>query len=131
MLNIDTCLQRTRYAQKDARKAALATKYIGRGSPRSSTNAYRLAIGPQFANTGNYAPGDTVWISAEGARANRLNPDFREIGMAIDALTTIITDGPTDRQRPYNVGERQVGTYLTTRGYVEVSPGRWQPQAGL
>jgi hypothetical protein len=82
---VDTCLTRTRYAAKDARKAAQATKYIGRGSYRSSTNAYRLAIGPDFANTGDYDAQDVVWISAEGNRAGRVNPDFTEIGKAIAA----------------------------------------------
>ncbi len=108
MLNIDTCLTRTQYAAKDARKAAQATKYIGRGSYRSSTNAYRLAIGPNFANTGVYDSGDVVWISAEGNRAGRVNPDFTEIGKAIAARATVITDGILDRERPYNIGERQV-----------------------
>jgi hypothetical protein len=127
MLNIDTCLTRTQYAAKDARKAAQATKYIGRGSHRSSTNAYRLAIGPNFANTGNYDSRDIVWISAEGNRAGRVNPDFTEIGKAIAAGATLITDGILDRERPYNIGERQVAAFLASQGYLETRPGTWSP----
>ncbi len=127
MLNIDTCLNRTRYAAKDARKAAQATKYIGRGSYRSSTNAYRLAIGPDFANTGDYDAQDVVWISAEGNRAGRVNPDFTEIGKAITARATVITDDILDRERPYNIGERQVAVFLASHGYLEIKPGIWSP----
>ena len=127
MLNINTCMNRTQYAAKDALKAAKATKYIGHGSLRSSTNAYRLAIGPNFANTGDYDAQDVVWISAEGNRAGRINPDFTEIGKAIAARATIITDSVLDRNRHYNIGERQVAAFLETHHYIEIKPGIWSP----
>lgn len=106
MLDISACLNRSRYAAKDAAKAAISTKYIGRGSDRSSTNAYRLAIGKDRANTGSYSSGDVVWISAEGARVGRLAPDFAEIALACAARATLITDDAANRERSYNQGER-------------------------
>lgn len=48
------------YAQKVLRKATSATKFIGQSSPTSSTNKYRRAAG------------DVVFVSAEGARRQRL-----------------------------------------------------------
>ena len=127
MLDISACLNRTRYAAKDARKAALSTKYIGRGSDRSSTNAYRIAIGKARANTGSYSSDDVVWISAEGARVGRLAPDFVEIALACAARATFITDDAANRKRSYNVGDREVSAQLRLSGYRELTPGRWTP----
>jgi hypothetical protein len=130
MLNINTCMNRTQYGAKDALKAAQATRYIGRGSVRSSTNAYCLAIGPAFANTGAYTAQDVVWISAEGNRAGRIGPDFTEIGKAIAAKASFITDSCHHRNRPYNLGERQVAAFLETHDYIELKPGIWSPGPG-
>lgn len=127
MVDISTCSGRNRYTEKDTAKAALASKYIGRGSPRSSTDAYRRAIGPSRANTGNYERNDVVWISAEGARSNRIDPDVSEITLATAAGATIITDTAPHRERPYNVGERQVAAILARQSYRETHPGCWTP----
>jgi hypothetical protein len=130
MLSIATCVNRTQYGAKDAVKAAQATKYIGRGSVRSSTNAYCLAIGPAFANTGIYNAQDVVWISAEGNRAGRIGPDFTEIEKALTAKASFITDSSQHRNRPYNLGERQVAAFLETHDYIELKPGIWSPERG-
>lgn len=126
-LDISACLGRTRYTAKDADKAARATKYIGRGSARSSTEAYRRAIGPEYANTGRYTRDDVVWISVEGARNGRIEHDEREISLAATAGATFITDTREHRERLYNVGERAVASLLIHLGYSETSPGRWTP----
>lgn len=126
-LDISACLGRTRYTAKDADKAACATKYIGRGSARSSTEAYRSAIGPEYANTGHYSRDDIVWISVEGARNGRVEHEEREISTAAGAGVTFITDTSEDRARPYNIGERAVAVLLCHLGYSETSPGRWTP----
>ena len=112
------------YTAKDQRKANVANKFIGRGSPRSSTNAYAAAYGDN-ANCGVYTATDVVFISAEGARSGRLDPDFNEIKRACDANARFITDDPANRARPYNVGERQVAEFLISQGYRESSPGVW------
>lgn len=127
-LDISSCLGRTRYTAKDAEKAACATKYIGRGSARSSTEAYRCAIGPKYANTGRYTRDDIVWLSIEGARNCRVDHDKREISLAASAGVTFITDTRDHRERPYNVGERAVASFLRQLGYSETAPGRWQPR---
>ena len=127
MLDISACLGRNRYTAKDTAKAAIATKYIGRGSTRSSTDAYRRAIGPTRANTGSYARDDVVRVSAEGARSNRIDPDACEITLATTAGATIVTDTPPHRERPYNVGERQVAAILARHSYSEAHPGCWTP----
>lgn len=112
------------YTAKDQRKANAANKFIGRGSPRSSTNAYATAYGDN-ANCGSYANTDVVFISAEGNRAGRIDPDFDEIKRACDANARFITDDITNRSRPYNVGERQVAEFLTAQGYRESRPAVW------
>ena len=127
-LDISSCLGRNRFTAKDAEKAACATKYIGRGSARSSTEAYRRAIGPEYANTGKYTRDDIVWISVEGARTGRVGHDENEIARAAAAGATFITDVRYHRERPYNVGERAVALLLNDLGYSETAPGRWTPQ---
>lgn len=116
------------YTAKDQRKADLATKFIGRGSPASSTNQYRQDFGV-LANSGVYIHDDVVFISAEGNRPNRLSPDYREIQLAMDKGATFLTDDAANRARPYNVGEREVVAFLLLNGYRESKtiPGFWKP----
>ena len=115
---------KTPFTPKDQAKADRATKFIGRGSERSSTAQYAKDFGA-LANTGSYTSADVVFVSAEGARAGRIEPDFAEIGKAVQAGATIITDAKEHRQREYNVGERQVAQFLLRSGYVESAPGEW------
>jgi hypothetical protein len=126
MLDLSASRRKTAWLAKDQAKARQANLFIGRGSPTSSTNAYREAVGA-CANIGIYRVTDVVFISAEGARAGRLRPDFAEITKAITAGVTFITDGPADRARSYNLGEREVAAFLMARDYREVAPGRWRP----
>lgn len=114
------------YLAKDQRKADRATKFIGRGSPRSSTAQYAKDFGA-IANSGTYYADDVVFISAEGNRADRMQPDFAEIQEAMSAGATILTDDADNRNRSYNVGERQVADYLSRNGYAETAPGEWTP----
>lgn len=113
------------YTKKDQAKSDQATKFIGRGSERSSTAKYAKAWGDR-ANTGQYTADDVVFISAEGNRGGRVAPDFAEIGSAVKAGATVITDNKANRERDFNVGEREVAKFLSDSGYREVSPGRWQ-----
>lgn len=114
------------YLAKDQRKADKATKFIGRGSERSSTAQYARDFGA-LANSGSYDAGDVVFISAEGARSGRVDPDLAEIKDAVTAGATILTDDAPNRNRPYNVGERQVAEFLASNGYAEAEPGVWKP----
>lgn len=112
------------YAKKDVLKAKTATKFIGRGSPESSTNKYRIAAG-NLANCGVYVKTDVVFVSAEGARSNRIAIDTKELSLAAKAGVVFITDTPADRHRPYNVGEREVEAFLTSNDYMDNGQGRW------
>ena len=117
------------FTPKDQLKADRATAFIGRGSTNSSTNSYandaRAAGIP--VNAGKYSASDVVFVSAEGARTGRLDPDLKEIDRAMSAGATIITD-PSDSaamKRDHNVGERAVKAHLEKSGYVERAPGEW------
>lgn len=113
------------YLAKDQAKSDRATCFIGRGSVCSSTHRYMLAWGA-LANKGSYTPHDIVFISSEGAREGRLQANFAEIRRACLEKARIITDDPADRERPYNVGEREVATFLYSEcAYHEPRPGQW------
>lgn len=125
--------KKSSYFVKDLAKARQATQFIGEGSASSSTTAYAIALAP-FANTGDYSSDDVIFISAEGDRLNRFNPieitpngAYRNIDRAIVAGASFIIDPPTHRNRAYNIGERQIASYLTARGYRETSPGLFTP----
>ena len=122
----------TTHTQKDQLKANRATKFIGRGSERSSTNRYAndAAKAGVPVNAGTYAASDVVFVSAEGNRTGRVAPDLKEIDKAVQAGATILTDNAENRQRAFNVGEREVEQHLLRSGYVERSPGEWGPGTG-
>jgi len=119
-----TLLVTSPYTAKDQVKSDKASKFIGRGSSRSSTEQYRRAWGDR-ANSGTYGSNDIVFISAEGNRAGSLNPDFKEIKIAMDAGARFVTDNQANRLRPYNTGERQVAEFLNQNGYRVESDGFW------
>lgn len=112
------------YTAKDQIKSDLATKFIGRGSAKSSTAKYAQAWG-KLANCGTYHALDTIFVSAEGNRIGRIPIDTAEIMLAIKADAFFATDKAHDRDRAYNIGEREVVALLTSQGYIEVSPGLW------
>lgn len=118
------------YTAKDQAKWDQAGKFIGRGSVRSSTQRYADALG-DLANTGEYSAGDVVFVSAEGRRTGRLEPDWAELQRAVDARVTFITDVPAQRHSAYNLGEQQVEAFLLRAGYEERTPGRWTPGGSL
>lgn len=114
------------YLQKDQLKSNRANKFIGRGSPNSSTESYRLCWGA-LANCGYYEFSDIVFVSVEGNRSNRVEPDYEEILKAIQAGVTFIIDIEVHRNRPYNIGEREVYDFLKRNSYYEKSPGVMKP----
>jgi len=105
---------------KDQAKTDKATAFIGEGSPGSNANRYREAWGDR-ANKGSYTAEDVVHVSTNGGKnkASRIPFNQEELDRAIAAGATILTDIPTDRKTPYNMGEREVATYLSENGYIE------------
>lgn len=124
-IDISKSSKKSPYFEKDKLKFSAANKLIAIGSPNSSSNAYRIAVGDK-ANVGFYNSNDIVAISAEGNRAGRVSPDYDEIKKAVDSNVTFITDEISDRSRDYNIGERDVANYLESSGYSEVQDGIWK-----
>lgn len=113
------------YFSKDLKKAEKANKFIGRGSSVSSTNKYMVAAG-DLANCGLYTSEDIVFVSSEGMRKGRLQPNFEELAKAVNAKVTFVMDDDYNRNRPYNLGERQVAEFLEKSGYVDTGKGIWK-----
>ena len=122
---LEHSLHKSKWFIKDYNKAAKATKFIGRGSERSSTESYRKAA-KELANSSNYSSEDTVFISAEGNRLDRVSVDWVELDLALNSKATIITDTVEHRSREYNIGEREVAEYLLKNNYHEITPGIWK-----
>ena len=109
---------KTSWSVKDQAKADFCTCFIGRGSALSSTEAYRIACG-KHSNKGRYCSSDVVFVSAEGARSGRLSVNLIELEKAVLAHAWIVTDSPANRERAYNVGEREVAEFLEKHGCFE------------
>lgn len=113
------------YFEKDLKKAFKSNKFIGRGSALSSTNKYLVAAS-DLGNCGKYESTDVVFISTEGNRKNRIPFHKEEIDKAIEAKVMFITDDMYNRNRSYNIGEREVANHLKNNGYVEKNGnGEW------
>ena len=104
------------YTSKDQLKANVCDKFIGRGSPRSSTAKYAEAFGI-LANSGSYMNREVVFVSVEGNRKGRLALDISEISLAVKAGCTFIADKAYDRERSYNIGERELAILLTSLNF--------------
>lgn len=115
------------FFKKDLQKAINASKFIGNGSLMSSTHKYMYAAG-DLANCGIYSSEDIVFVSAEGLRRGRFPVNYDELKKAIDAKVTFITDDLYNRERPYNLGEREVAKFLENNGYKDIGKGVWKTQ---
>ena len=113
------------YFSKDLQKAKNATKFIGRGSLASSTHKYMNASG-DLANCGVYTSDDVIFVSAEGARRGRIGVDYSELEKAVLANATFVTDDFYNRERAYNMGEREVSSFLGKNGYKDIGKGVWK-----
>lgn len=118
-----------KYLEKDLDKMRRANKIIAIGSENSSTDKYSKAWletkGKDTVNSLNYSSTDKVFISVNGNRRDRISinntPQLRAmVQSAIDAGATIIIDKQEDRNRSYNIGEKEVAKYLTDNGYNEI-----------
>ncbi len=116
-----------KYRPKDQAKADKATKFIGRGTAKSSTNLYGELFGKR-ANPKKFVKEDVVFTSTEGNRGGRLRFDPDIYLKAIVAGVTFITDIFDDRDTSFNVGEQELATFLQNNGYEESQPGTWTPK---
>jgi len=108
------------YTAKDQAKADVATCFIGRGSPASSTEAYRKAFAEHnLANKGSYRADDIVFVSVEGARSSRKPLNAVEVRKAAEAGAHFVADNPGNRNRPSHIGERELAALRVSLGYVE------------
>ena len=121
------------YNDKDKAKFMKCTKLISRGVTGSSSDKYAkgliLDIDIHNINVTTYTTDDIVGISVNGARANRVSFDRHLVDLAIKAnVKYFITDNLYNRNRSFNVGEREVAEYLTANNYTfndHVKGGYW------
>ena len=60
-----------------------------------------------MANCGVYNEDEDMVLSVlKVIITGRIDPDFNEIGLAVKAKVTILTDNPYNRNRSYNMGEK-------------------------
>lgn len=113
------------YQLKDIRKFRGCNKLIARGHGSSGLYA---EICEDACNFGDYDSTDVVGVSVNGKRSGRLPLDKAELRKACEVGAMIIGDNPYDRNRRYNVGEKELETALLELGYEEMDfDGIWVP----
>ena len=116
-----------KHTEKELKKVAQATQFIGFGTPTSSTGKYAKIYGDK-ANTGVYTKDDVVWVSSNGNRPGRVNPvengklvnGFQVLDKAIEAGAQVVMDTTqhiANTQR-YNIGEVALAQYMYDNGYT-------------
>lgn len=116
---------RSHLQRKDAYKFKECNVLIAMGVAGSSSAMYAAYCSP--VNPGVYKATDVVGISVNGARRGRVSFDASEVKLAIEAGATLVTDKPVDRDRAFNVGERELASWLRDHDYVETN-GVWRPK---
>ena len=124
-----------KWLSKDQYKSDNSTKFIGRGVGATGEYARLSQEAGKPVNSGKYSSSDIVFISANGARSNRLSPDLNEIQKAINVGAQFLTDAKARRPEggnPYNIGEQEVADFLRSKGYTETEEfnglvARWKP----
>jgi len=130
------------YRKKDIIKFSNCTQLIAVGVVGSSTYKYEKegigSIPSSRVNTGIYSPFSIVGISVNGAVKDRVaivdSERLRDlIRKACYANAVIVTDNSYHRNRPYNIGERELYDYLESRGYIQAEHiglrSIWRPTA--
>jgi hypothetical protein len=115
------------YLQKDLRKFGDCTKLITRGVVGSSSHKY-MFMGEWEINPSKYDTEDIVGVSVNGNRRGRIPFDRDELYLAVAVEAIIITDNLYNRNRSYNIGEREVAEFLTEHGYTmedSILRGTW------
>ena len=119
------------YLEKDLRKAVGASSLLGSGGAGSSTERYVTAAG-DLANVGTYTREDRVFVSANGDRPGRhpvldasgqLQGAYVLLQRVASAGATIVADVKDYREDTYNVGERELASWLDRHGYGEQPAG--------
>ena len=103
------------HGAKDQAKAEKATCFLGEGSSKSSTNTYQKICRDYIKN--EYSTDDIVFISVEGNRSNRLPLNEHKVLAVINAEAMIICDNTYNRERLYNIGERELYRLLMINKY--------------
>lgn len=133
------------YLKKEQYKSKRATQYIGEGAVNnkgedSSTETFRKLYDEyDIANTGDYTSDDMIWVSTNGRRSGRIAPvvdgklqgEYKNITAAIKAGASFIMDTAEHIDSSnYNLGEVEMASYLTKKGYVrDDKTGIWTPKS--
>lgn len=127
----------TSLGRKDSAKAAMCDKFIGFGTPDSSTHRYMKSAGV-LANCGSYFFGDYVFVSINGKRLGAIPYSderyMREIKLAMYVGATIVADkagtGRGCRNSSHNNdGEGAFARFLADNDYFEINgDGIWRPK---
>lgn len=115
--------------EKDVKKALKADYFIGIGSAGSSTEFYLNQIPKELCNKQHYESAGKVFVSINGRRKDRvgIKKILDLLQIALNAGCSFICDNNYDRNRPYNVGERELYCWFLDNGLFEAEAGEWYP----
>jgi hypothetical protein len=105
-----------KHITKDSNKFAEINKLISRGIEGSSSHKYATEdtfnLGKENINSEEYDEIDIVGISVNGNRKNRICFDKELVKKAFDSRAILVADNTQDRNRIFNIGERNLHDFL-------------------
>jgi len=114
------------YREKDMKKFSICNKFIIYGMVWSSSYKYSKEF--KNVNVWKYNLNDVVWISINWNRKWRLWLDYfkDEINKCInDWCIRFVIDNKFDRERSYNIWEREIYNYLLLKWFKEIDNKWW------
>jgi len=119
--------------EKDVKKAEKADYFIGIGCKGSSTESYQKQTPKELCNKTSYDKAGKVFVSINGKRRNRIGIKkiLDLLQHAKNAGCSFIADKEYDRQRDYNIGERELVCWFEENDYFEVGKGEWYPNSQM
>ncbi len=110
------------YLAKDQTKFKVCTHFLGIGSNISSSYKYQHTdlLGLNLNRDLSTLDSNSVLgISIEGNRSNREKISIEILEPIVATQCIIVLDNEYNRNRSYNIGEREIAAMLRNLGYVE------------
>ena len=112
------------YLNKDREKFSICNKLITRGAIGSSSDKYKdpKVLGLDLeVNSNTYNNQDVVGVSVNGKRSNRISFSKNLVKLAIESGAMIVKDNDYHTNRSFNIGERELESYLIELGATKIS----------
>ena len=115
------------FKNKDIEKFSICNAIISRGAYMSSSYKYSndsSILGIERINDDSYSDTDIVGVSVNGKRKGRLSFDKNLVKTALLSGAVIVKDNEYHTNRSFNIGEKELETFLLNMGAIKIANNR-------